>query len=58
MLTVFKNYDIMTNIINNVGNNHIDIACLQETHNDRNGRVGIGNYTIFRGGNDADIFEQ
>ena len=43
----FQDYDTMGNIFNNVGNIHIDIECLQETHNDRKGCVRIGNYTLY-----------
>ena len=55
---IFQNYDIMTNIINGVGNNHIDISCAQEAHSDRNGSVRISNYAIWCGGNGAEINEQ
>ena len=38
-------------LILNLESNKVDIACIQETHNERNDNVDIGNYKIFFGGN-------
>ena len=36
--------------IDNLQSNDIDIACIQETQNNRNGRIERGNYSIFFSG--------
>ena len=50
-----RTIDSIGSVINNLQTDDIDIACIQETQNNRNGRIGRGNYTVFFSGeNDLD----
>ena len=45
-----RTQDSIDSVIINLQTNDIDIACIQETHNNRNGHIERGNYTIFFSG--------
>lgn len=42
--------DAVDTLIQKLKNNDIDIACIQETHNNRNDHIGKNNYTIIFNG--------
>ena len=42
--------DSIDSLITNIQTNNIDIACIQETHNNRNDHIERENYTIFFSG--------
>ena len=45
-----RTYDAIRNTIDNIKSNKIDIACIQETHNERCGNIIFGGYGIYFGG--------
>ena len=42
-----RNTDAIDSVITNLQNNNIDIACIQETHNNRNDSMQKEDYAIF-----------
>ena len=44
--------DSIDSLINNIQTSNIDIACIQETHNNRSDHIERENYTIFFSGED------
>ena len=45
-----RTYEAIHNTIDNIKSNKIDIACIQETHNERCDNIIIGDYEIYFGG--------
>ena len=50
-----RTMDSIDSLLTNLQTNNIDIACIQETHNNRNGRKERGGYKFFFRGENGNV---